>query len=55
MIVQVIRRMGRGYPIIVSSVPRETKALYSLHDPDEVMSFLRRLARWKKASINSLD
>ncbi|KAH9731605.1 putative trehalose-phosphate phosphatase D [Citrus sinensis] len=46
---KVIRHMGRGYPIIVSSVPRETKALYSLRDPDEVMSFLRRLARWKKS------
>ncbi|KAJ4728133.1 Trehalose 6-phosphate phosphatase [Melia azedarach] len=44
----VIQRIGRGYPIIVSALPRETKASFSLRDPDEVMSFLLRLAKWKK-------
>lgn len=42
--------MGRGYPIIVSSVPKETKASYSLKDPSEVLSFLLRLSRWRKTS-----
>ncbi|PIN02426.1 Trehalose-phosphatase [Handroanthus impetiginosus] len=43
---KVLRTRGQGYPIIVSSVPRETSALYSLRDPSEVLSFLIRLARW---------
>ncbi|KAL3521620.1 hypothetical protein ACH5RR_019769 [Cinchona calisaya] len=43
---KVLRDRGQGYPIIVSSTPRETLALCSLHDPSEVLSFLIRLARW---------
>ncbi|KAK0605348.1 hypothetical protein LWI29_025778 [Acer saccharum] len=46
---EVIRGLRRGFPIIVSSVPRNTKASYSLRDPDEVMDFMVRLAKWKKA------
>ncbi|AES72460.1 putative trehalose-phosphatase [Medicago truncatula] len=45
---KVIKRMGQGYPIIVSSTPRETDALYSLRDPSEVLIFLSRLAKWTK-------
>ncbi|XP_041010009.1 probable trehalose-phosphate phosphatase 4 [Juglans microcarpa x Juglans regia] len=50
---KVIRSRGQGYPIIVSSTPKDTNALYSLQDPSEVLSFLLRLARWKKASFSS--
>ncbi|KAK0580373.1 hypothetical protein LWI29_001131 [Acer saccharum] len=46
---EVIQGLGRGFPIIVSSVPRDTKASYSLRDTDEVMDFMVRLAKWKKA------
>ncbi|XP_004502617.1 probable trehalose-phosphate phosphatase C [Cicer arietinum] len=49
---KVIQTRGQGYPIIVSSIPRETSALYSLHDPSEVLIFLSRLAKWKKASCS---
>lgn len=47
---KVIKDMGKGYPIIVSSIPKETQASYSLCDPSEVMSFLLRLARWRRSS-----
>lgn len=47
---KVLRRRGLGYPIIVSSTPRDTLALCSLQDPSEVLSFLIRLARWASAS-----
>ncbi|XP_060203813.1 probable trehalose-phosphate phosphatase 2 [Lycium barbarum] len=45
---KVLKSRGQGYPIIVSSNPRETLASYSLRDPSEVLSFLIRLARWGK-------
>jgi trehalose 6-phosphate phosphatase len=45
---QVIRQIGGGFPIIVSSIARETNASYSLRDPAEVMTFLIYLAKWKK-------
>ncbi|XP_050386726.1 probable trehalose-phosphate phosphatase 4 [Argentina anserina] len=50
---QVIEARGQGFPIIVSSTPKDTKAVYSLHDPSEVLTFLLRLARWRKASSSS--
>ncbi|XP_047319323.1 trehalose-phosphate phosphatase B-like [Impatiens glandulifera] len=43
---KAIRIRGEGFPIIVSSSPRETKALYSLKNPSEVNKFLSRLVRW---------
>ncbi|XP_009798384.1 putative trehalose-phosphate phosphatase 2 isoform X2 [Nicotiana tabacum] len=43
---KVLNCRGQGYPIIVSSNPRDTLASYSLRDPSEVLSFLIRLARW---------
>ncbi|XP_068650533.1 probable trehalose-phosphate phosphatase C [Aristolochia californica] len=43
---KVLERRGQGFPIIVSSIPRDTKASFSLRDPSEVMSFLLRLAKW---------
>ncbi|KAK9914429.1 hypothetical protein M0R45_038210 [Rubus argutus] len=50
---KVIQARGQGFPIIVSSIPKDTKAAYSLHDPSEVLTFLLRLARWRKASSSS--
>lgn len=52
---KVLREGNRGYGILVSPVPKETKAFYSLKDPSEVMEFLKSLVRWKEldAPINS--
>ncbi|CAI0546683.1 unnamed protein product [Linum tenue] len=50
---KVIQRRGQGYPIIVTSIPKDTKASYSLIDPSEVLTFLLRLARWRKSSSSS--
>lgn len=44
---KVLREGNRGFGIIVSSVPKESKAFYSLKDPSEVMEFLESLVRWK--------
>ncbi|XP_073314876.1 probable trehalose-phosphate phosphatase D isoform X2 [Primulina huaijiensis] len=46
---KVLRSREEGFPIIVSSVPRQTSASYSLLDPSEVLSFLIHLARWAEA------
>ncbi|KAI4328899.1 hypothetical protein L6164_021217 [Bauhinia variegata] len=46
---KAIGEIGQGFPIIVSSTVKETKASYSLRDPTEVMSFLHLLAKWKKS------
>ncbi|WOG92796.1 hypothetical protein DCAR_0312072 [Daucus carota subsp. sativus] len=45
----VLKSRGAGFPIIVTSKPRQTAASYSLRDPSEVLSFLIRMARWKSA------
>ncbi|KAK9983016.1 hypothetical protein SO802_032541 [Lithocarpus litseifolius] len=45
--VWMIKSIGRGFPVAVSTTPKETEALYSLRDPTEVMSFLILLAKWK--------
>ncbi|PON50112.1 Trehalose-phosphatase [Parasponia andersonii] len=50
---KAIRSRGQGFPIIVSTIPKETKASHSLHDPSEVLTFLLRLARWRKGSSTS--
>ncbi|KAJ7965381.1 Trehalose 6-phosphate phosphatase [Quillaja saponaria] len=50
---KVIQSRGQGYPIIVSSIPKDTKAGYSLLDPSEVLTFLQRLARWRKTSLSN--
>lgn len=44
---KVLRNQGQGFGILVTKVPKETNASYSLHDPSEVMDFLRRLVTWK--------
>ncbi|XP_062189677.1 probable trehalose-phosphate phosphatase 10 [Phragmites australis] len=45
---KVLREDKRGFGILVSSVPKESHALYSLVDPSEVMDFLKRLVKWKE-------
>ncbi|KAK6935217.1 Trehalose-phosphatase, partial [Dillenia turbinata] len=45
---KVLRERNQGYGILVSSLPKETKAFYSLKDPQEVMEFLNSLVRWKE-------
>ncbi|GMI75640.1 trehalose-6-phosphate phosphatase A [Hibiscus trionum] len=45
---KVLREGNRGYGILVSSVPKESNALFSLKDPQEVMEFLQSLVVWKK-------
>lgn len=47
---KVLREKNRGYGILVSSVPKESSAFYSLRDPSEVMEFLKSLVMWKKSS-----
>ncbi|KAK7389822.1 hypothetical protein VNO78_25116 [Psophocarpus tetragonolobus] len=45
---KIIRHIGRGFPIVVSSIAKETEASYSLRDPSDVLAFLICLAKWKK-------
>ncbi|XAR70431.1 Trehalose-phosphatase [Bertholletia excelsa] len=45
---KVLREKNRGYGILVSSVPKETKAFFSLRDPSEVRQFLESIVRWNK-------
>ncbi|KAI4383066.1 hypothetical protein MLD38_008946 [Melastoma candidum] len=47
---KVLREGKRGCGILVSSVPKESNAYYSLRDPSEVMEFLESLVVWKKSS-----
>ncbi|WJX38690.1 trehalose-phosphatase [Trifolium repens] len=49
---KVLRRRDQGVGILVSSVPKETDASYTLQDPPEVEHFLRRLVEWKRSSSN---
>ncbi|KAL6633837.1 hypothetical protein ACP70R_026508 [Stipagrostis hirtigluma subsp. patula] len=48
---KVLQERKCGYGILVSQVPKETEAFYSLRDPSEVMAFLNSLVRWKKRSL----
>ncbi|GMH21738.1 hypothetical protein Nepgr_023580 [Nepenthes gracilis] len=54
---KVIQQRAQGHSIIVTSIPRDTKASYSLGDTSEVLLFLERLAWWKKktTSANSIN
>ncbi|CAL5082984.1 unnamed protein product [Urochloa decumbens] len=45
---KVLREDKRGFGILVSSVPKESHAVYSLVDPSEVMDFLKKLVKWKE-------
>ncbi|KAJ8771624.1 hypothetical protein K2173_026801 [Erythroxylum novogranatense] len=45
---KVLRNRGQGLGILVSKVPKETSASYSLQAPTEVREFLQRLVEWKR-------
>nr|XP_025613102.1 probable trehalose-phosphate phosphatase 4 isoform X1 [Arachis hypogaea] len=47
---KVLRNRGQGIGILVSRVPKDTEASYTLKDPVEVEQFLRRLVEWKRSS-----
>ncbi|CAA6675152.1 unnamed protein product [Spirodela intermedia] len=47
---KVLRERGQGFGILVSKVPKESHATYSLQEPSEVMDFLHRLVEWKRLS-----
>ncbi|GAB4825932.1 hypothetical protein Ancab_008800 [Ancistrocladus abbreviatus] len=47
---KVLRERNRGYGILVSSVPKESNAFYSLKNPSEVMEFLKALVTWNRSS-----
>ncbi|XP_004307816.1 PREDICTED: trehalose-phosphate phosphatase A [Fragaria vesca subsp. vesca] len=47
---KVLREGNKGYGILVSAVPKESNAYYSLRDPSEVMEFLKSLVLWRKSS-----
>ncbi|CAN8244640.1 unnamed protein product [Cochlearia groenlandica] len=40
---------NHGYGILVSAVPKNSNAFYSLRDPSEVMEFLKSLVTWKRS------
>ncbi|XP_020239005.1 trehalose-phosphate phosphatase A [Cajanus cajan] len=46
---KALREVNKGCGILVSPVPKETNAVYSLRDPSEVMGFLTSLAGWKSS------
>ncbi|KAJ6412783.1 hypothetical protein OIU84_005767 [Salix udensis] len=48
---KVLRSRGQGLGILVSKVPKETNASYSLQEPTEVKDFLRRLVEWKRSTL----
>ncbi|KAF2593797.1 hypothetical protein F2Q70_00045632 [Brassica cretica] len=48
---KVLRERGQGFGILVSKVPKETNASYSLQDPSQVNEFLRRLVEWKRKTV----
>lgn len=45
---KVLRQRNSGYGILISQVPKETEAFYSLRNPSEVKEFLDSLVRWKE-------
>ncbi|XP_023157563.1 trehalose 6-phosphate phosphatase RA3-like isoform X1 [Zea mays] len=45
---KVLRGMGQGIGILVSKIPKETSASYSLREPSEVKEFLHMLVRSKQ-------
>ncbi|PIN00511.1 Trehalose-phosphatase [Handroanthus impetiginosus] len=51
---KVLRKREQGIGILVSKVPKETSASYTLQEPLEVMQFLKRLVEWKKMSLSLL-
>ncbi|XP_020095015.1 probable trehalose-phosphate phosphatase 2 [Ananas comosus] len=52
---KVLRERSHGFGILVSTVPKETDAFYTLRDPSEVMEFLKSLVRWKEAASEEYE
>ncbi|GAU34374.1 hypothetical protein TSUD_217140 [Trifolium subterraneum] len=50
---KVLSNRGQGSGILVSKIPKETNASYTLQDPSEVGEFLRHLVDWKRTSSRS--
>ncbi|KAK1435487.1 hypothetical protein QVD17_01251 [Tagetes erecta] len=50
---KVLRKRGQGFGILVSKLPKETDAVYSLREPFEVMYFLQRLVTWKRSIMRN--
>ncbi|KAJ4967301.1 hypothetical protein NE237_019150 [Protea cynaroides] len=48
---KVLRDRGQGFGILVSKLPKDTNASYSLQEPSEVKDFLLRLVEWKRLSL----
>lgn len=48
---KVLRERGQGLGILVSKIPKETNASYSLQEPSEVMTFLQKLVDWKQGPL----
>ncbi|CAK9324286.1 unnamed protein product [Citrullus colocynthis] len=48
---KVLRERDQGFGILVSKIPKDTHASYSLREPSEVMYFLQRLVQWKRPSL----
>jgi trehalose 6-phosphate phosphatase len=48
---KVLRERGQGFGILVSKVPKDTNASYSLQDPSQVNKFLERLVEWKRKTV----
>ncbi|CAH8309579.1 unnamed protein product [Eruca vesicaria subsp. sativa] len=48
---KVLRERGQGFGILVSKVPKESNASYSLQDPAQVNEFLKRLVEWKRKTV----
>ncbi|KAM0006707.1 putative trehalose-phosphatase [Helianthus debilis subsp. tardiflorus] len=48
---KVLRERGQGFGILVSKIPRDTNASYSLQEPSKVMEFLQRLVDWKERTL----
>ncbi|KAL9231100.1 hypothetical protein vseg_006363 [Gypsophila vaccaria] len=52
---KVLRERKQGFGILVSPIPKETKAFYSLKDPSEVKQFLEALVKWKEHDQQNLQ
>ncbi|XP_010416778.1 PREDICTED: trehalose-phosphate phosphatase B [Camelina sativa] len=48
---KVLREREQGFGILVSKIPKDTNASYSLKDPSQVKEFLKRLVEWKKKTV----
>ncbi|KAL9274695.1 putative trehalose-phosphate phosphatase J [Drosera capensis] len=49
---KVLRQRNQGFGILVSTVPKETNASYTLQEPSEVKTFLQRLVEWQSKRMH---